>query len=83
LARDRAGPDIHFVCASYDPDMAKECDILIFPLAFSGDRTAIYRAPPAPLVVVHDWIWRPRGASAVISWLLLKRLNLVRPQETP
>jgi hypothetical protein len=80
VARDRAGPDVCFVCASYDPDMANECDILIFPLAFSGDRMAIYRAPPASLVFVHDWIWRPRGASVVISWLLLKRLNLLRPR---
>jgi len=27
---------------------------------------------------VHDWLWRPRGRSAVVSPLLLKRLNLVR-----
>ncbi len=80
LARDRAGPDVRFVCASYNPDIVDKCDILVFPLAFSGDRTTIYRAPPVPLVFVHDWIWRPHGASVVISWLLLKRLNLVRPR---
>jgi hypothetical protein len=28
--------------------------------------------------VVHDWLWRPRGRSVVVSLLLLKRLNLVR-----
>ena len=53
-------------------------DLVVVPLAFRGDRGALYRAPPAPLVAVHDWIWRARGESAVVSLLLLKRLNLVR-----
>jgi hypothetical protein len=78
IARAWAGPDVRFVCAAYDPVMAAECDVVIFPLAYHGDRAAIYRSPPAPIVFVHDWIWRRRGPSAVISWLLLKRLNLVR-----
>jgi hypothetical protein len=39
----------------------------------------VYGQPAAPLVVVHDWIWRRRGAaSAIVSVLLAKRLNLVR-----
>ena len=28
-------------------------------------------------VLVHDWIWARRGRGVVVSWLLLKRLNLV------
>ena len=51
----------------------------MFPLAFIGDRAAIYRHPPAPVVLIHDWLWRPHGRGAVVSLLLLKRLNLVRP----
>lgn len=47
------------------------------PLAFEGDRQTIYRCPPADALLVHDWIWRRRGTSVVVSWLLLKRLNLV------
>ena len=51
---------------------------LVIPLAFIGDRDAVYDHPPAPAVLVHDWIWRPRAATgAPVSWLLLKRLNLV------
>jgi hypothetical protein len=46
-------------------------------LAFIGDKSAIYRCPTAPQVLVHDWLWRKRGTSAIISVLLLKRLNLV------
>lgn len=57
-----------------------DIDLLVVPLAFVGDRGALYDlALPAP-ALVHDWIWRPRGASsAVISLALLKRLNLVLP----
>jgi hypothetical protein len=54
-----------------------DADLAVVPLAFIGDRQVLYDRPPAPLVLVHDWIWRPRGKSCVISWLLLKRLNLV------
>jgi hypothetical protein len=52
--------------------------LLVIPLSFVGDRRVIYDLPPAPAVLVHDWIWRSRGESVVVSWLLLKRLNLVR-----
>jgi len=54
-----------------------ETDLLIIPLCFDGDREAIYRRPPARMVIVHDWIWRARGVSRVISVALLKRVNLV------
>jgi len=53
-------------------------DLLVIPLCFDGDREAIYRHPPSPAVLVHDWIWRRRGTGAVVSCLLLKRVNLVR-----
>ena len=52
-------------------------DLLVVPLAFIGDRSVIYRRPPAPAVLVHDWLWRRRGTSVIVSLLLLKRLNLV------
>jgi hypothetical protein len=52
-------------------------DLVVFPLSFDGDRDAIYSHPPAPAVIVHDWIWRRRGTSRVVSLALLKRVNLV------
>jgi hypothetical protein len=52
-------------------------DLLVIPLAFDGDRDGIYRCCPAAAVVVHDWIWRRRGVSCVVSVALLKCLNLV------
>jgi hypothetical protein len=54
-----------------------DADLLIIPLSFHGDRQAIYRDPPARAILVHDWIWSPHGASAVVSLFLLKRMNLI------
>ncbi len=71
--------DVEVVNRSYDPEGDGPFDLLVIPLAYVGDREAIYRRPPAPLVFVHDWLWRRRGAGAVVSLFLLKRLNLVRP----
>jgi hypothetical protein len=62
----------------YDPARMKDLDLVVIPLSFVGDRMALYRRPPAPALVVHDWIWRRRGAGAVVSPLLRKRLNLVK-----
>lgn len=70
--------DVGFVLRSYEPPPSEDADLVVVPLAYVGDRRAFYRHPPSP-VVVHDWIWRRRGSSAVVSWLLLKRLNLIRP----
>jgi hypothetical protein len=68
--------DAHFVNQRFSGD-APACDLLVIPLAFEGSRAAIYRQPPAPMVLVHDWFWRRRGTSAMVSWLLLKRVNLI------
>jgi hypothetical protein len=52
--------------------------LVVLPLAFLGERSVIYREPPAAPVLVHDWIWKRHVEGVTISWLLLKRLNLVR-----
>ncbi len=70
---------VRLVNALYDPARVHGLDLLVFPLAYVGDREALYRVPAAPAVVVHDWIWRRRGRGAVVSVFLLKRLNLVKP----
>jgi fatty acid desaturase len=59
------------------PDDAGDAHLIVIPLAFIGDRRDIYRDPPAPATLVHDWIWNRRARSARVSWWLLKRLNLV------
>jgi len=78
IARRFVGRDVELINERFEPDATCDFDLLTIPLAFASDRRAIYRRPPAPAVLVHDWIWRRRGASVVVSWLLLKRLNLVR-----
>jgi fatty acid desaturase len=57
--------------------LAGDADLVVVPLALRGSRDEFYRNPPAPRVLVHDWLWRRRGRSVVVSWMLLKRLNLV------
>jgi hypothetical protein len=82
LARARALIDtsrVEVVHARYVERDAERYDLLVIPLSFDGDRTALYAHPPAPIVIVHDWIWRKRGDSRVVSVALLKRINLVRP----
>ena len=69
---------IEFVHTSYPQPDCAGYDLLVIPLSFNGDREAIYARPPAPVVIVHDWLWRKRGISRVVSMALLKRINLVR-----
>jgi hypothetical protein len=66
-----------FVHQAYTPGLVDGMDLVVIPLSFMGDRDAIYRQPPAPAIVIHDWVWRRRGISTIVSFLLLKRLNLV------
>ncbi|HEY1337774.1 MAG TPA: fatty acid desaturase, partial [Bryobacteraceae bacterium] len=67
---------VEFVHARYSG--GGDFDLVVIPLAFVGDREAIYARPPAPAVIVHDWIWRRRGESRMVSLALAKRVNLVR-----
>lgn len=77
VARSFLSGDVEFINKRFAPEMSCDYDLLVIPLAFDGDRRVIYQLPPAPMILVHDWIWRRRRSSAVVSWLLLKRLNLV------
>jgi hypothetical protein len=76
-ARRFLAGDIESITERFEPGSSCEFGLLVIPLAFVGDRARLYDRPPAQVVLVHDWIWRPRGKSVVISWWLLKRLNLV------
>lgn len=58
-------------------DRGCDADVVVIPLAYLGDRESIYRHPPARVVLVHDWLWRPRGRTVRVSAFLLKRLNVI------
>lgn len=78
-ARDHAGEGVdEWIHGRFVPGGADDFDLLVIPLSFIGDRAAVYRRPVRP-VLVHDWIWRRRGRSAVVSVALLKCVNLVTP----
>ncbi|HEV8292836.1 MAG TPA: fatty acid desaturase, partial [Tepidisphaeraceae bacterium] len=44
-------------------DLGKPCqfDLLVIPLAYFGNRQRLYEYPPAPHLLIHDWLWRNRG----------------------
>jgi hypothetical protein len=78
-ARPLVGPGVAFEHAWFSPsDSVRDFDLIVIPLAFKGDRAAIYRQPPAAAVLVHDWLWSRHGRGCLVSLALLKRLNLVR-----
>jgi hypothetical protein len=77
-ARPHLDASVRVVEAPFSNDLCESADLLVVPLAFVGDRRRLYTNPPAPAVAIHDWIWRRRGEGVVVSFLLLKRLNLVR-----
>jgi hypothetical protein len=83
VARRRMREHVDWINAWYDPQIHTGFDMVVIPLAYVGDREAIYARPPAPAVLVHDWIWRRRGTGVVVSWWLFKRINLVRGCELP
>jgi hypothetical protein len=82
MARPLLGGGARFVHEAFDPAQPCDADLVIIPLSFNGRRQRVYDHPPAPAVLVHDWIFAARQPSAVVSWLLLKRLNLVRDKPT-
>jgi hypothetical protein len=76
-ARSMVNGDVTFMHETYAPSLVQGMDLVVIPLSFVGDREAIYRDPPARAIVIHDWLWRRRGQSTMVSVFLLKRLNLV------
>ncbi len=78
LAKENVNGRVEFIHGWYDPSQHNGFDLVVIPLSLIGDREAIYGQPPAPAVLVHDWLWRRRGQSRLVSIFLLKRLNLVR-----
>ena len=61
----------------FDPKSDDGGELVVIPLSFVGNREDIYQRPPARAALVHDWLWHVRGRGVRVSWLLLKRLNLV------
>jgi hypothetical protein len=78
LERESALLRVRYVHARFEGALSGDCDLLVLPLAFCGDRDRVYRNPPARLVAVHDWIWRKKARGVWISMFLLKRLNVLR-----
>lgn len=81
-ARPFLGDRVELVHAAFDPIVHGSSDLVVIPLAFQGDREALYQSASGRWLI-HDWIWNVRGRNAVVSPLLLKRINLLEPAELP
>ena len=79
IARPLLPPGVTIEHRQFDPrqNSHEGADLVIVPLAYVGARDDVYARPSAPAVLIHDWIWRRRGRGAIVSWWLLKRINLV------
>jgi hypothetical protein len=77
VARPFLEGDVELRHQFFDPRSDDNGDLVVIPLSFIGDRQDVYGNPPAPAVLIHDWLWKTRGGGVRVSWLLLKRLNLV------
>jgi hypothetical protein len=66
-----------WVCA----DSLPEADLVFVPLAFDHEKSPLYAPRKDRTVIIHEWIWNRRNRkatrTAIASFLLLKRLNLV------
>lgn len=71
---------VRFCIAELDPSTAAQHDLIVAPLAFVGEDSALLETARRAPLLRHDWVWaRPRGRSRVVSWLLLKRVTLSLP----
>ncbi len=78
VARQILDDRVETVHAAFHASDRSDADLLVIPLDFRGDRERLYRRPPARAVIIHDWIWARSPAGVRVSWLLLKRLNLIQ-----
>src|SRR5262245_11029914 len=77
VARSFLSGEIEMREQFFDPRTDDGGDLVVIPLSFIGNRQGVYGAPPAQAALIHDWIWNRQGTGVRVSWLLLKRLNLV------
>jgi hypothetical protein len=74
-ARGARAPQM--VHARFDPERHAGFDLVVFPLAFVGDRTLVARARARNrYVITHDWMTTRAPRSRVVSIWLWKRMNL-------
>ncbi len=78
IAERLVGPEVQLINETYEPARHDGFDLVVVPLSYVGDRERLYVDPPSGAVLIHDWLWRRRSRSEVVSLLLLKRLNLIR-----
>jgi hypothetical protein len=51
-------------------------DLVVVPLAYEGDRSALDALRGHAAMITHDWLWRSSPVSRRVSLLLLKRVSV-------
>lgn len=77
LARTMLPTDVACVVGTFTPGQRLDADLVVLPLALRGQKRAWRSAPPAPYVLVHDWLWCAPGRGARVAWWLGKRMHVV------
>ena len=78
IASSLLSNDVTLLHVRYNPQEHKDFDVVVIPLAYVGDRKVLYQSPTVPLMVIHDWLWNRHTTGSLVSFFLLKRLNLVK-----
>jgi hypothetical protein len=77
-ARPWLPPGVALHHGVFTPGQVLDADLVVLPLALHGSRRTCLALPPAPTVLVHDWLWHRRGEGCIVAWWLGKRLYAVR-----
>lgn len=83
LARTMLPADVACVRGTFTPGERLAADLVVLPLALRGHKRAWRLAPPAPFVLVHDWLWCAPGRGALVAWWLGKRVHVVSSSPQP
>ncbi len=82
-ARPWLPPGIVLRHGRYEAGQRLDADLVVVPLALEGSRASCVTDPPAPILLVHDWLWQRRGEGCIVAWWLCKRLYVVRADARP
>jgi hypothetical protein len=68
---------VEYVVAHYDAAFHRRFDAIVLPLALRGDPEELFTTAGARTWFVHDWVWRRRQNSRIVSWLFFKHLSRI------
>ena len=68
--------ELEFCTGTFDGRGVAAGDLVVVPLAYEGQRSALDGLRGHAAMITHDWLWRSSRVSRRVSFLLWKRVNL-------